>query len=90
MKAILFRDINEADRELFETIMQITGNQVATTAIKEALTRWLEDREKLNRVWLKNRELNEENHELQMKLANQDARAKNLKKALTKFLEPDS
>nr|WP_321357203.1 hypothetical protein [uncultured Draconibacterium sp.] len=90
MKAILFRDISDDDRKLFEKIMSITGNSVATTAIKEALTRWLEDREKLNNSWLKNQELKEENHELQMKLANQDARSKNLKQALTKFLDLDS
>ena len=89
MKAVLFRNISDDDRMLFEKIMQITGNHVATTAIKEALNRWLDDREKLNRAWLKNRELKEENHELQMKLANQDSRAKNLKQALTKFLELD-
>ncbi|WP_297095548.1 hypothetical protein [uncultured Draconibacterium sp.] len=90
MKAILFRDINEADRELFEQIMNLTGNQVATTAIKEALARWLEDRKKLDKIFVKNRELKDEIHELQMKLANQDARAKNLKQALIKFLDLDS
>ena len=89
MKAILFRNISEEDQALFDKIMKLTGNPVATTAIKVALTRWLEDRKKLNKAWDDNLKLRQQFHELEMELVTQKARSKNLKEALRDFLKDD-
>ncbi len=89
MKAILFRDISEDDRKLFEKVMRATGNSVATTAIKEALNRWFDDREKLSKAWADNSELREQVRQLQKKLENQRERTDDLRQSLKFFLADD-
>lgn len=89
MKAILFRNISEDEEKLFRQVMDITGSSVATTAIKEALTRWTEDRKKLDKAWADNQKLREENRQLEKKLENQRERTDTLRQSLKFFLSDD-
>ena len=89
MKAILFRNITKEDRELFEKIIKLTGNQVATTAIKDALSKWLEDRKKLTKAWDDNLILRQQVRDLEIQLDTQENRTKALKEAFRNFLKED-